>query len=285
MNIAGLVLVLITASLVTVMITCNKWIRKVTNCYFFWLAIATLCLTWLIMFRFRFDWATYAQALKEGTLTDPGTEPQSRIISKALLLDICPFAAIAINVSLILDPSRKVARALSPITLVGGLFTVIGLMFSKDNSVQLTAEYIFIGVGPNRCFFIMHFIQLVLAIAVMLNTPRNGWKGFIACLLASIFVYVYVAIVMSITGCRWYCSGLAINDWEFGEYSFAAEIFHLPPKIAPYIAIPIMFSFGAGLVAVKDYVFGSGHWDYGNAYSKKWYCWYDYQKHVVQKIL
>ncbi|MBQ0045720.1 MAG: DUF5378 family protein [Mycoplasma sp.] len=284
MSIAGLALVLITVALAAGMIVCNKWIRKVTNCYFFWLAIAVFCLTWLIMFRFRYDWAAYGEWIKEGGFTDPSSEIQSRAISKAFLLDVCPFAAFTINALLIVDPTRKAARAFAPAALIGGAFTIIGVMFAEPPA-ELTWEFIFIGIAPNRCYFIMHFMQVMVALGVMLNTPRNGWKGFLASLLATIFIYSYVGIVMTITGCRWYCSGLAINDWESGEYSFAAQIFGLPPKLAPYIAIPLLFALGAGFIALKDYVFGSGHWDYGNAFSKKWYAWYDYKKHVVQKIL
>ncbi|MCQ3908662.1 MAG: DUF5378 domain-containing protein [Mycoplasmoidaceae bacterium] len=90
------------------------------------------------------------------------------------MLDVCPFAAIGMCCALIFDPTRKVARSLAPIALIGGAITVCSVAFDDSLHAALTGQFIFIGDSVNKCYFIMHFIQVVFAIGVMLNTPRNG---------------------------------------------------------------------------------------------------------------
>ncbi|MCQ3914791.1 MAG: DUF5378 domain-containing protein [Mycoplasmoidaceae bacterium] len=96
------------------------------------------------------------------------------IISRAFLLDVCPFSAFFLCVLLIVDPSRKIARSFAPIALIGGVITIFSLTFDDMIGARLTAQFIFFGDSPNTCYFIMHFIQIVLSIGIMVNTPTNG---------------------------------------------------------------------------------------------------------------
>lgn len=285
MVIDGLILVLLTILIVIGMIVCNHWIRKVTNCYFFWAIIAGFFLIWLFIFRFGPDISRFIHT----PITDPSDIQQSIVISKAFMLDVCPFAAIGMCATLIFDPTRKIARSLAPIALIGGAITVCSVAFDESIHAALTAQFIFIGDPTNsgmKCYFIMHFIQVVLAVGVMLNTPRNGWKGTLGTLIIISAYYIYVAIVMAATGATWNVSGLSINDWlPEGEYHYVAEIFNIPPKVCQIIGIPILGLVGCGLIALKDYVFDRGWFWYGNAYSGKWYLWYNYNNFVKQKVL
>lgn len=280
MVVEGFVLTLLTCIFVTLQIVSHKWIKKVTNCYFFWAAIGAFWFIWLCVFRFGPDWVRYS----DWHIVSPGSYEDSFVISKAFLLDVCPFAVIGMCISLMADPSRKAARALAPISLIGGAITVVSIAFDESVGAQLTAQFIFIGDDVNKCYFIMHFLQVVLAVGVMLNTPKNGWKGTLATFGTIVGYYCYVGIVMAATGCRWNVSGLSYNDWSpEGEYHFVAEIFNIPYKVCPYIGIPFLILVGCGIIALKDYVFSRGWFEYGNAYSKCWYQWYDYNRYVVQK--
>lgn len=282
MIVDGLVLIILTIIIIGGMVVCNHWIKKITNCYF-WHAIPSIFfLIWLFVFRFGPDISTCINH----TFINPSYYEESIIISKALLLDVCPFIAVAMCVSLIFDPSRRIARSLAPIAIIGGTITICSLAFDGTLNASLTARFIFIGDSVNKCYFIMHFIQLVLGIGTMLNTPRNGWKGTLLTLLVTISYYCYVAIVMAATGASWNVSGLSINDWETtGEYHFVAESFNIPPKICQIIGIPILGLVGCGIIGLKDYVFYRGWFLYGNAYSGKWYAWYNYDKFIKQRIL
>lgn len=281
----GLGLVIFTFGLIAAMIVCNKWIRKVTNSYFFWLVIGAFWFVWLIVFRFSYQWSDYIAQAKLG-FDDPGSIEQSYIISKAYLLDVCPFVALAMCFALIVDPTRKFARTLAPMAIIGGAITVISMSFDTDTNASWTIEFIFFGSDPNYCYFIMHFLQVVLGVGVLLNTPSGGWKNWLATLLVTLAFYGYVAIVMAATGCRWNTSGLSINDWlEDGEYHFVSKLFGMPPRVCQCVGIPLLFGVGCGICAVKDYVFNKGHFSYGNAFSGKWYAWYNYNKFVKIRFL
>lgn len=284
MNPGGLALVLITVALIIIMITCNKYIRKITNCYFFWLIVAGFCFAWLLSFRFIPEWIQYIKDAP--SFEDPSEYNTSVSISRAYLLDVCPFFALSILVALILDPTRKIARAIAPVSLIGGAITVTSMSFDQNILIEFSAKFIFFGYDPNSCYFIMHFIQVIMAIAVLLNTPSGGWKNWLATLIITILFYSYVAITMSATGCRWNCSGLSINDWQpEGEYGQVASIFGFSPKVCQIIGIPILTLVGCGIITLKDYVFNKGHWLYGNAFSGKWYSWYNYNKFTNQRFL
>jgi len=200
------------------------------------------------------------------------------------------------------DPSRKAAKHLAPVSLVAGFITIISFAFDTSLTDVLTARFIFIGISPNPCYFIMHFFQIVLAIGIMLNTPRYTWKGLLVSLGCSALLYTYVGICKSITGARWMVSGLDYNDWMSpeGEYHFVTEILHIPVKACPYIGIPFLNGVGVGFVALKDFVFNKGWFKYGNARNnkivkfdlfnkhikmKQWWFWYDYNKFVKLKFI
>lgn len=283
MVVDGLVLTIITFVFLIAMVVCNHWIKKVTNNYFFWAVIGAFWFIWLFVFRFGPDISRYINT----KITDPTDYDQSLVISKALLLDVCPFAALAMCLSLVVDPTRKFARSLAPIAFIGGVITVCSIAFDDSVGAELTARFIFIGTDEGmKCYFIMHFIQLVLAVGVMLNTPRNGWKGTLGTLIITVCYYSYVAIVMAATKVCWNVSGLSINDWlPGGEYHYVPEIFNLSPRVCQAIGIPILALVGCGIIGIKDYVFDRGWFTYGNAYSGKWYMWYNYNKFVKQKVL
>lgn len=281
MIIAGFVLTFLTIICVATQIISHRWVKKITNCYFFWLVIGTFWFIWLVVFRFGPDWSRYCNY----KIIDPGAYQDSIVISKAFLLDACPFAALAICVALMFDPTRKAARAIAPISLLGGCITIFSLAFDSDVGAELTAKFIFIGDSDNKCYFIMHFLMIVLSVGVMLNTPRYGWKGMLLSFMIGVLYYSYVGVVMAISGCAWNVSGLSINDWTSGEYHMVSEIFNIPPKICPFVGIPVLFIAGFALAAIKDFVFNKNYFAYGNAYSGRWFVWYNYHKFVKQRIL
>lgn len=285
LNLDGFWLVLITILIVIVMFITNRYklVKKIKNYHFYWVIIGVFCLAWLLTFRFIPSWKLYIDYANSGS-PDPGTYGNSNIISRAWLLDACPFAGLTICVLIIIDPSRKLARSFAPIALVGGIIT-IGSMLA-DVSTKLSIEYIFFGDKGNECYFFLHFVQIVIPIGIMLNTPRGGWKAWVLCLLMAIIYYSYVAIIKTITGADWFVSGLSLNDWKSGEYYAVHEIFSfIPINAMPFVGIPSLYILASGFMALKDYVFDKGKYKYGNAFSGKWYYWYDIDKFVKQNIV
>jgi len=85
---------------------------------------------------------------------------------------MCPATIFLVCIFLIIDPSRKIAGVIAPFCLFGGLITILGGVATGDNgNAKLTAEYIFLGVDPNKMYFMMHFMLIMVGTAVMLNTP------------------------------------------------------------------------------------------------------------------
>lgn len=279
-NLAGLGLSLIVFTIVAGQIVAHKWIKKVTNSYFFWLAVGAIVTAYLIAFRFRFAWHDLATVDHELNLKEID---DAYIFSKALLLDICPFCGLLLPITLMLDPTRYSCRALAPLALIGGLFTMLCDMPTSEFP-EWSIQYIFLGIEPNHCYFLMHALNLILAVGVMLNSPKFGWKGYLICVGTAILFYSYVGIMMGATGISWYVSGLSLNDWALGEYSKVAQFLNCAPIVAAGVGLPFMFCVTSGLVALNDYVFKKWVWTYGNATSGKWHQWYDYKKFDLKKI-
>ncbi|XQP55562.1 MAG: DUF5378 family protein [Mycoplasmoidaceae bacterium] len=283
---AGTTYFLLMIGLGTAMIFLNHKILKITNLYWFWMAIAIVCFLWVFANRFVPDWIDYWKNHK-AIYGDPTTMDNSKTISRAFMLDACPCFFSMLMISLIADPSRRVARILAPIALIGGLIS-LGTIITDNNidteNARWSAEYIFFGIGKERCYFIMHWCQFMVACGVLLNTPTSGWRVWLSS-LGSFFVYLgYVGIVMAITKCSWFCTGLALNDYSSpnGEYHIVADAFGLKPGHylpCPFILITILSAMGLLVGGVAhDYVFTSKWiWKYGNTRTNDWTRPYDYK--------
>jgi len=249
-----------------------------------------------MVFRFADQFSSY---WSHGPFNNPGSYTESEIISRGLLLDLCPFCGFFMPILLMVDPTRKAAKVLAPTSFLAGLTTILSL--AGDRDAVLTAQYIFIGVSPNPCYFIMHFLQIVLAVGVILNTGKYTWKGYLWGIGCTLSIYAYVGFARLATGASWFVSGLSYNDWSStGEYHAVAEILHWNPKVCPYICLPIMWAIGSSECAVKDYLMHRGWFWYGNARNnrvvtfklgkkqikmKQWWFWYNYDKEVPVRIL
>lgn len=287
MNTSGLVYVLIVLAIVITITFTNHKMRKVTNMYWFWMAIAAFCFIWVLSFRFIPDWIKYWQ--NHSTIySDPSSYHNSEMISRAYLLDACPCFFAMLCVSLIADPSRRMARLLAPIALVGGLIT-IGSIVAKCNDNMLDshwdAYWLFIGYGTEKCYFIMHTMQILLSVGVLLNTPKSGWRVWLVSVGAFGVYLAYVAIVMAISGCAWFTTGLSPNDYiqwtgEYqGEYHIIKDLTGFPNHLCPLVLIPLLTAFGLTIGCVlKNFVFCRWIWSYGNEKSKDWTRFWNYKK-------
>lgn len=279
----GLGLSLIVFAIVAAQIVTHKWVRKVTNCYFFWLGVGLLVCGWLIGFRFAEAWQRYAIEHTRPNF-DPTEYGDAFVLSKAFLLDICPAMGLLLPFSMIVDPTRKSSRAIAPLAFIGGLFIIL-LDIPTSSEAEFTWEYIFFGVGDNTCYFILHALNLILAVGIMLNTPGYGWKGYLVSVGTAILFYSYVGIMMATTKVSWFVSGLHLNDWSpLGEYHQVAEVLGWDPLPTACVGLPFMFCVTSGFIALNDYVFKKGWWAYGNVRGKHWYCWYNYRKFKTQLV-
>ncbi len=93
------------------------------------------------------------------------------------MLDACPCFFCLLTISLIADPSRRMARIFAPIAIVGGMITLSALISNSSDpniNAAFDAQFLFIGKGTEKCYFIMHFMQIAIGTGVLLNTPKSG---------------------------------------------------------------------------------------------------------------
>jgi len=81
--------------------------------------IGIVLLIYLLIGRFAYDFAH--------TFDSTVYSMDSKIsISKGLLLDLCPFVAFFLSITMILDPTRKTTCVLAYYGIFGGLITFFG---------------------------------------------------------------------------------------------------------------------------------------------------------------
>lgn len=277
----GLVLVLITIAFIAIMILLQPYIKKVTNTYWFWMGIGVVALAWIIAFRWVPDIKDYMEITKNGF--NPEDVLQSKLCARAYFTQFCTGLFLLLTVSLIADPSRKVARSISYMTFVCGL--VITIVQFMNSSARLTGWFIFLGYDDSRCFFILHWLLLTISLGVLFNTPKGGWHALVFSFIIVGIFFAYVGIVMAVTGLNLDVSGLSVRDWSEGTYSYVSKMLHMNPKYVPILTFPLMAGSVAGIWALFDYVVHRGKYKFGNAYSKCWWRWYNYNKFVKQKVL
>lgn len=239
MTFAGIFLTSITIILVLCIVLLHPFVKKVTGRYIFWL-IYSLCNTALVFtFRFIPDILNYADAVKSGLSSGDGIW-----ISKAFLLDFCPFTAVMISVLPIFDYKRKVSQIIAPFAFFGGLITIL-FEILLDPNASMTFEYIFKGIFPNRAYFLIHFINTITGILLLMNSKKANWKTFMFCNIFAICYYLYIFIVVKISNglVTDHTSGLLPDDWKGGEYWRVSDILHLDYPWCMIVALSISYGF------------------------------------------
>lgn len=279
-NLAGFGLALIALALVGVELVVNRYIKKVTNTYWFWLSIGIVYLIYCICITWVYHWKSLAVVdIPWGSQL---TNEQSYLVSYAFLLNICPFVNFAFCATLIADPTRKAARCVAPLAIVGS-FIVLFIDIVTHSGATFSWRYIFIGQWDRPTLhYSGHLINLLIAIGVLMNTPKFGWKGTVAQFGFIIGFYLYVTIVAYTTGCQVYVSGVVLRDFVDGQYAFFNMIF---PNM-PYLSMPIFFIGLAGVllgICILSDVCKRGWFAYGDKQGSVWWKSYDYQKTMIKE--
>lgn len=272
---AGLGLTLLALGLAGIVIAGNRWIRKVTNTYWFWLAISIFYITYCIVICWSKYWNQFAHTI----FTDPTTNPrESNIISKAFMLNICPFLNFVLPITLIADPSRKTARAFAPMALVSSLMVIL-VAIPNTSDIEFNWWNIFIGTANiTDLYYFGHVTNLLIALGVVLNTPRFRWKGLITAAGALLGFYIYVISVSHSLGVRWQVAGITLNDFgPEGTYYFFEKAFKTNYVAAQATYFVALIIFVLGTVFICD-LCKKQYFAYGNKYSGCWWHWYDYKK-------
>ncbi|MGL4616742.1 MAG: DUF5378 family protein [Mycoplasmoidaceae bacterium] len=199
--------------------------KKILGNYLFWAIPATIFLAYFIDVRFFDDWSDFFNNTSIITGDKLTSYPESITISKALLLDLCPFLGIFLPISLILDKTRKTSYVLAPFCILGG-FTVFGSVLagvSPGGNVEFTYQYLFVGHRGNELYFILHSYLIVMGFMLVFQSNVNKlkylWTYYV--FIASYFLYVY--IIVETTKVEYNTSGISIRDWLTNEQNAAYD--------------------------------------------------------------
>ena len=289
---ANITLGIFTIAIMILTIGVHPFTRKATNTYWFWLAYGIFTLTLIIVYRWGLDIRDLANYLNKGTLSPIGAD-EGLMWSKALLLDMCPATAVAISIAIVVDPTRKGARAIAPMAIFGGMITVFGQIMLGNDGAEWSYEYLFVGFGANRAYFLIHFFNIITGILVLLNTPRFTLNTYCGEYLLNAFYFLYVAIVVYAFDGVIYCNvtGILIYDWtSIGEYSVVADTLNCSPEVAMvvgYAACILAVNAIIGLNVAFQRCFEP--YKVKNKHSKKWYKglngWYELKPYSKNKHL
>lgn len=142
----------------------------------------------------------------------------SILLSKAFLLDMCPFLVFVLSIVGIIKQTRSYAQIIAPIGFWTSLTTILLAVSTIDQ--PLTVQYVFLGIYPNLMFFMMHYLLMTLSMMIMMTTQKYKWWWFIFAFL-TIFIYIaYIFLIKYITGANWNLTGLTPNDWKNKDYDF-----------------------------------------------------------------
>lgn len=233
----------IFTSLFIVLICIIHWLWKPSSNkrkLVYWM-LSIFCIWWMVYF------ITMRWAVDIDHLIDAGGINQIQIsqtqytysfmISKVLLLDLCPFMSLFFPFCIVISGKElKLARMLAPVTIFCGLITIYFGCSQDDLGEASLAQYLFVGIGNNKLYYLMHFVILVLGVIVLLNGRRFTWKAWLGIQGFLIAYLLYVLIFVKTLHLTNNVTGLAYGDWypfpssnSFAQYNTVAQVFNNMP--------------------------------------------------------
>lgn len=148
--------------------------------------------------------------------------------SKVLLLDMCPFMYVFLNLCFIFDYKNKLIKTISLWSVIGSSITIIGSIWSVDyNGNPLI--YIFIGSDEGQLYFFIHGFMLIFGTFFFVYNDRFRFIDiFVSHLLPTLYL-IYVLIIIKTLNITQNATGLVEFDWVNinGEYHIVYQILKL----------------------------------------------------------
>lgn len=255
-DILNIIFVLITLVSVLLSFGINFRCKKIKNNYWFWSIPSLFFISYFIAFRFYDSWASFADyESKNGSIWNrEQTENywDSIVVSKALLLDMCPFVALVLPLSLVLDKSRRIAQAISPFAILGGSIT-IPFIATSDSHSELSFRYLLVGINPNPLYFFMHWYLVVWGTLVLSNSVNRKWINILDCHIFAAIFFGYVCFISYMTSTVWNVTGINKNDWmsPTGEYREVNNILKLGWPNVMIVSFTLAYIFVVGITSIN----------------------------------
>ncbi|WP_027124261.1 DUF5378 family protein [Mycoplasmoides pirum] len=208
----GTILLILTIITGLVIILVSPFMKKISKNYYLWLFLGLFVFLYVFFGRqIQYLMPTYTNVISS----------ESLMLSRLLLLDLCPFYAIFGSLSLLLK-NKTTAKIMAPFGLFGAMVTIFGQIIHEANDVLINNywNYIFVGINPNQLYFMMHYLSF--ALSLMIICWMRNWNikilGYMHIFALAYFGYVLiiVSVCPQITSNT---TGILENDWiNGGEY-------------------------------------------------------------------
>lgn len=143
-------------------------------------------------------------------------------ISKAFLLDWCPFFFVFINILAILDYKQKWSNLFGLIGVCFGFSTIIGNFAIEEPELIWSNiwKYVFIGTSINKIYFMLHCILCLYGFYLFSFSRINSFKKFkwqyIGILLILITFIIYSITITKSYNIKNNAAGFVEGDWTYG---------------------------------------------------------------------
>lgn len=208
----------------------KKIITKENLDFIFWMIINIFFFTYFVYFRFANQWETlYDFSTNNQDYQGLSEYSRSIILSKGLLLDMCPFMSLSLSISFILDKSKKITALLSPYAILGGVITLPFVSLSEPDAT-FNLHYFFIGTSTNPLFFFMHLYLLVFGIIGLRRYNSAKLTDYIWLHVIAISYFSYILIASRLLDVTYNVTGVVKNDWTdpiFGSWYNFAQIINI----------------------------------------------------------
>ncbi|MGL5205507.1 MAG: DUF5378 family protein [Metamycoplasmataceae bacterium] len=151
-------------------------------------------------------------------------------VSKAFLLDLCPFSALLMSMLFTFDRDRVVLKAAAPYAFFGGVVSIFGQIInegvgSANNNFYLVTNGWDFTFG-NEGYFLMHYFLIVFSLIILMNSKGYGLYGMIGTVVYILTYFTYVIIIVNIFDVKQNATGLVPGDWSpTGQYATVSKIF------------------------------------------------------------
>lgn len=267
----GLVLAILTLACCGLILATNhvKIIKKFFNNYWFYAITSVIALGYFIGLRWIWDLQDWING--DGTNYVGGLDV---VISKVLLLDMCPFLAVTMPIWLLIDRRRQYVGCLAWFAIVGAGVTIFGqIMFEKvgpngNSHLQNVSwwEYIFF----NKLYFIMHFYIFIMATIVLLNSPNFDWKRIVVSHGFALLFFSYISTMVAIFKIKYNATGIVENDWKpGGQYQVIGSWFDWKWPAVPIVVFSFVWIVILLMMLIRNTLSLDEHFDVAQSFKIK----------------
>lgn len=272
--VVGTITSIVSLIVCVIIIVLHRWTKKIAKYYWFWAIISVAYILYLL---FAAGWFEEYSTMASGKIWTLDYDGQQNNLSNVFCTHICHFCAFTVPVCLLIDPSRKAARAFSPISFLGS-FAVIFISFPAGQSnPELSPQWFF------GSYYLYHLFNLLIALGVFLNTPKYEWKGYIQHFIAFGIMYAWICLWSGVFGIKHHASGVNLWDFQDGDYGYVTKLLGVTPQLGQIIFF-IIFPLLTFAISVIVDVTKRGWYKYGNYSTKNWIVWYNYNRYTKNKF-